>query len=79
MSFLLKKFNQSLIALTVISVFACNLFSISVNPGNSNYVALAMVSSEEIADSDYVVLEQCNDYEIIEIDGKKYYVEKAKY
>ena len=74
MSFIIRKLNKSLITFIFISVFACNVFS--TNSGSINYDELPVVSYEEIADEDFIILEDGSGYWIIEINGEKYYVLK---
>jgi len=50
---------------------------LSVNSGSINYDELPSLSYEEIADEDFIILEDGNGYWIIVINGEKYYVAKA--
>jgi len=75
-SFIIRKLNKFLIIFIFIfiSVFACNVFS--TNSASINYDELPVVSYAEIADEDFIILEDGSGYWIIEIKGEKYYVAK---
>ena len=74
MSFRIRKLNKFLTTFIFISVFACNIFS--TNSAGINYDELPVISYEEIADEDFIILEDGSGYWIIEINGEKYYVPK---